>query len=227
VRHNRRGFTLIEVLAVIGIILVLLGLLVGAYRHISQAAARKETIADLHICRAMLTEYENHNGISVVTNATGAGPIGPYVGDVSSRGGGARFGSGVANTMKMMIGLLQVPANRTVVEGIQAKRILEPKTNTTAITLDQGTVLLDGWGNPIIVVPPAGLVVKIKDPSDTTGATMVPYIVRTSGTYPCTPPSPPYTASVPVSAADRPFFASAGQDGDFSFGEDNVYSFQD
>jgi prepilin-type N-terminal cleavage/methylation domain-containing protein len=221
VRHNRRGFTMIEVLAVIGIILVLLGLLVGAFRHISQAAARKETIADLHICRAMLTEYENHNGISVVTNATGAGPVGPYGGDISNHGGGARFGSGVANTMKMMIGLLQVPANRTVVQGIQAKRILEPKTNTAALNLDQGAVLLDGWGNPIIVVPPAGLVVNILDQTQTPPAAVL-YVVRTSGMQ-------PYTAGkTPVpSAADRPFFASAGQDGDFSIGEDNVYSFQD
>ena len=85
-------------------------------------------------------------------------------------------------------------------------------------------MLLDGWGNPILLVPPSGLMVNIKDEANSKSGNTVynAYVVRTSGTY-------PYSATgsglPPLTAADRPFFASAGADGDFSLGEDNVYSF--
>jgi prepilin-type N-terminal cleavage/methylation domain-containing protein len=221
-RHKRSGFTLIEILAVICIILVLIAMVIGAYRHISQASARRETIAELHICRGLLQEYEGHNGVAFLPTLTGAGPLGAPGGDTSNRASGSmRYTTGVVvNTKKVMAVLMQVPANRTVIEGVQNKRILEPNGAAAPSSLDSGVVLLDGWGDPIIAVPATGLLVNILDPNDSTGATKTQYVVRSSGTY--------VKASAPaVSAGDRPFFASAGQDGDFSVGEDNVYSFQD
>ena len=226
-RHaRRRGFTLIELLVVIGIIMILVGLLVVGFRHINATAARKETIAELHSCRGMLTEYESRNGTGFIAtvytttnspiDATGTGSLKGDMGDKS--GSGPRYGTDVQDTQKLMFVLERMPENRRIVESVQSKRILEPSGGGAPPSMDvTGAVLLDGWANPILLVPAAGLKVNIVDAS----GTLQPYVVRTTGTILA-------TGTIPnPSAADRPFFASAGQDGDFSTGEDNVYSFQD
>jgi hypothetical protein len=81
-------------------------------------------------------------------------------------------------------------------------------------------VLRDGWGNPIIFVPASGLKeVRLGDGAGT-------YVIRSNKAYPygATPTLASVEAILPPSA--RPFFASAGPDGDFQKGDDNVYSFQ-
>ena len=76
-------------------------------------------------------------------------------------------------------------------------------------------MLLDGWNNPIILVPASGLLV-----TKTINGTQTPWIeispegkVDSNG-----------TPTMKVKQLGRPFFASAGPDGDFSTGDDNVYS---
>jgi hypothetical protein len=79
-------------------------------------------------------------------------------------------------------------------------------------TISSGSqpVILDGWKNPIIYVPSGGLTnvyVTQGAPTTTSGVSTATYRMVT------------------VQAQDgRPFWASAGQDGDFSFGDDNLYS---
>jgi len=69
-------------------------------------------------------------------------------------------------------------------------------------------LLLDGWGNPIIFVPASGLRVRL---------------IADKSTY----DPMDATQNFVVTAPDkRPFWASAGPDGDFSKGDDNVYSFE-
>lgn len=236
---RRNGFTLIEVLAVIAIMMIVIGIAVGAYLQVTAVAAVKQTHAELHICRGMFTEYEMHNGDTFLTPIYGVTPVlatdctanVPTVGIVSdmSEVGSLvpltspsmpRYASNaVKHTRTALATILQMPQNVTVVEAIQSRRILEPPLGTSIATITSGAVLLDGWRNPIILVPPAGLQVKIKDPNDPAGVATIPYIVRSSGMWP--------VATAPlVSPSDRPFFASAGEDGDFTVGEDNIYSFQ-
>jgi type II secretory pathway pseudopilin PulG len=76
-------------------------------------------------------------------------------------------------------------------------------------------MLLDGWNNPIILVPASGLLV-----TKTINGAQTPWIevspegkVQANG-----------TPQMKVVQIGRPFFASAGPDGDFSTGDDNVYS---
>lgn len=70
-------------------------------------------------------------------------------------------------------------------------------------------VILDGWKNPIIYVPTGGLAnVYVGGPQNTTGAT--------TGIW--------GTPKTVTSVDGRPFWASAGADGNFSTGDDNVYS---
>lgn len=259
-KQQKRGFTLIEMLVVIGVIMILVALLVVGFRHINATAARKDTTVELHVCRALLTEYENHNGLMsieqnvpvplpnplprfpvysdsvasngsvtyyVISNGDERCPNNPKPSDMSDRSSAtvsARYTAlAVTRTRDVMSVLAQIPANVTTLSSVQPKRLLEPPPNPSGTgtlppyTLDQGVDILDGWGNPIIYVPRGGMHVNIKDPA--TGSS-TDYVVRSTGTY-------IGTAVPAVSKSDRPFFASAGQDGDFTQGEDNVYSFQD
>jgi prepilin-type N-terminal cleavage/methylation domain-containing protein len=298
VRHSRRGFTLIELVIVIGIIMILMGLLVVGYRHINATAARRESVAELHVMRGMLQDYENHAGLAGIefaaaqandTNAPSPGkfpvfidpastvipgskvqwPIvrAPLTGsngapsdstDISADGvpaqssgagdlyitingvvvtdmgdkadtGGPRYVSGaVLRTYDVMYVLMHLPSNRTTAQAIQSKRLLEPPSGSAPSTIDKGVVLLDGWGNPIIFVPRGGIHVYIQNPASTTTTPLPPniYLVRSTGTTLVTP-SGTLIPDPPMTGAERPFFASAGQDGDFTQGEDNIYSFQD
>jgi prepilin-type N-terminal cleavage/methylation domain-containing protein len=62
-RTNRRGFTLVELLVVIGIILVLIAIVVAGIRHTSFMAARHETESELKVCQDLLAEYKAVNGM--------------------------------------------------------------------------------------------------------------------------------------------------------------------
>jgi type II secretory pathway pseudopilin PulG len=246
-RHQRRGFTLIEVLVVIGIMMTLIAILILGMRHLNATMATKETISELHICRGMLTEYETHSGMANIetttvqvkdasapppsmfpvyqdTSATNKAFIAliDVTGDMGDRAANSiRYSSNaVMRTQDVMFVLMRIPANRTLVQSVQNKRILEPASGA-APAIDQGPVLLDGWGNPIIFVPAGGIHVNIKDPANPSGPP-TDYIMRSTGMFLAS-----QLSSHASLAADRPFFASAGQDGDFSIGEDNVYSFQD
>jgi hypothetical protein len=103
-----------------------------------------------------------------------------------------------------------------------------PASNGSAWKLDPSPVpmLRDGWGNPIIFVPASGLRVRILADEnkllDTDPTHKQTRIVTSAGEI-----------KVPTSATDvvnpagaKPFWASAGPDGDMSTGDDNLYSFQ-
>ncbi len=84
-------------------------------------------------------------------------------------------------------------------------------------------MLLDGWNNPIIFVPATGLHVQmLNGASAYSGAVTQNWIIvspegRVTGNG---------TANPIVTTPGRPFWASAGPDGDFSKGDDNIYSFE-
>jgi prepilin-type N-terminal cleavage/methylation domain-containing protein len=257
-RHARRGFTLIEVLVVIGIILVLVGMLVWGFRHVNATAAHKETVVELHVLKGMLADYESHNGLAGIesTDAQVANPPAsqppakfpvysdvnapatPAVvqladlrypppngaSDMSDRSANqiARYTSAsVGNTRDIVSILARIPSNRTLLENLPPKRILEAPPNTIPLAIAKGVVLLDGWSDPIIFVPRGGLHVLIKNPTNPS-AVGTDYIVRSSGTFLAN-----QLIKHPLTESDRPFFASAGQDSDFTTGENNVYSFQE
>jgi type II secretory pathway pseudopilin PulG len=83
-------------------------------------------------------------------------------------------------------------------------------------------VVLDGWGNPIIFVPGGtlGTGAALSTASGTIGNVIANSGAMRSGTG---------AAAISTQAKSpdgRPFFASAGPDGDFSNGDDNLYSYE-
>jgi hypothetical protein len=119
-----------------------------------------------------------------------------------------------------------------------------PGINTTPASTPHGTpdppILVDAWNNPIIFVTGGGLVppqyvasVKYKKGSVVTVPGTPPTYFRTlkEGSL-GSPSAGPDWESVQFSYAvvqapgNRPFFASAGPDGDFSTLDDNQYSYE-
>lgn len=80
-----------------------------------------------------------------------------------------------------------------------------PGGNWTDTSQPGPPIFLDAWGNPIIFVPGSGLMVRMS--------------ARVTATN-------KYGATLIQSPDHKPFWASAGPDGDFSNGDDNIYSFE-
>jgi type II secretory pathway pseudopilin PulG len=250
---DRKAFTTLELLVVIGIILLLMAISVLGFRHFDRLASAKQTRAQLNLCKNLLIEYERVSGFKYIEelgpqNQTQFPPIPVYadpnpppnnydykaklqltdlvaggsadVGSHSSSASARYAAQAVVNSRYVTMILARVPANRGTITNIPTNRILEPSpTMPQSATVDLA-VVLDGWSNPIIFVPAGGMIVNIKDPTNSSGPP-IPFLVRSSGTFPLS-----QLQQHPITALDRPFFASAGQDSDFTQGEDNVYSFQ-
>lgn len=267
-RHPRRGFTTLELLVVIGIILLLMSMIVLGFRQWDKMASTRQTRAQLGVCKNLLVEYERTSGFKYIeglgpqVQLTNPNPPPPTLlvpvyadpnppqnsydtkakldltsttittTDMSSHSTGSpRYGSAfVIDTQQVMGILTRVPGSRTIITNMPPNRLLEAAPGATGPSRVDQAVILDGWANPIIFVPAGGLVVNMKDPSNPSGS-YIPFVVRSSGTFPLS-----QLQQHPVTTLDRPFFASAGQDGVFSpatsdptrtgSAEDNVYSFQ-
>jgi prepilin-type N-terminal cleavage/methylation domain-containing protein len=88
-------------------------------------------------------------------------------------------------------------------------------------------VVLDAWGNPIIFVPGGVLGANPNPSTNNSGWSLLPdgSIPDTSGGM--ISGSGSSAIKTQVNSPDyHPFFASAGPDGDFSKGDDNLYSFE-
>lgn len=205
-RRNQRsgGFTMVEMLTVIGIIMLLLAIGVVGLRYLAKVPEEQQTKVMMENLRSMVNEYENNGGdMRLITNlvgnlstATAGAPT-----DFVNPGGGGRSHATVVRTRQIMAILLRVPNNLKIFESLPKDR-LEGDQN--------GAFLLDGWGNPIVFVPGGGMTgVNLESRTRTTDTAI------SWG-----------RANQTIRSTDyRPFFASAGPDKRFDWGDDNVYSY--
>jgi type II secretory pathway pseudopilin PulG len=280
------GFTMIEILVALGILILLIGVVAFTIGGLTSSAKVRQTKVRLESLSAMLTElettaglrrqpgkmfydspataYTNPNTPGVVTfdiwrdanpaddndtptpafqPARAPGNVGV---DAFRAGRNDRTGAAaVGNTQLVMGLLLSIPRNQEAFNQFPPDSVMENPVKDTAIPDSRLGILttanatnrraplrpplaLDAWGNPILFVPSAGLTgvnLGFKGGRDTASAANFerPNVTMTS-TGP--QPTPSDITQYRPPAGARPFFVSAGEDGDFTTGDDNVYSFE-
>lgn len=235
---KRRAFTLVEILVVLGIMAVLAAIAVTSMGRVLESQKRTETKGELANAKSMFADYDAATSLKVqpIGFSTGGGVTPPAELDfwtIPTRNPNARGGAIVpiqatdpmdTRTTQIVMGMITKTGN--------AKSTLShlPKDSVRQLPLipagnglppvDAAPILLDAWQNPIIFVPAAGLggVTLNGKPGD---ASAVTRIITSGGTQASIPP----TQSNLFPGA-RPFFASAGPDGSFVTGDDNLYSFE-
>src|SRR2546421_9401635 len=75
--YRNSGFTLIEILVVIGIILVLIGIVFVALKHVSRSATENATKIDLQNLQSMLAELENAGPLTTTLAPVNPAPATP------------------------------------------------------------------------------------------------------------------------------------------------------
>ena len=285
--RQRKAFTLVEMMIVVGLIVVLIALAVTGYSKLVNASAERGTTTALQNAQSLLAEYEQavglgrlgfgdptfpyHGGYFSQSDAPSQAEQGNAIGIGTPCAAGLVADSGsfssdpsalvpyrfpgkpdangnipytldytkeraVFNTAAVMMYIARLPQARPILSSLPAKSFLQYAGQPIKLSGNEAPVMLDGWGNPIIYVPPGGLVwEKITSMDGSSNPPIVHasrYLVRTSGvttlpevTYTQGQP-PAASAFVPLKAGDRPFWASAGPDGNFDNGDDNVYSFR-
>jgi prepilin-type N-terminal cleavage/methylation domain-containing protein len=208
-RQPRGGFTLIEMLVVIGIILLLMTIGVLGFRSMERSNTEKATRTALVNGEALLKEMNSVGALALIEGPADASQAPVYVtgSNVANPGAVGSTGSGrtaaITNCQKMMRVLRANPKNRTAIANLPSNLLMPTPSGGTPY---DPPVLIDAWGFPLIYVPSGGMTgVNFAD----NGATN--QTITSSGAT--------------NSPQNRGFWASAGPDGDFSTGGDNLYSF--
>jgi len=206
-------------------------------RYVTQTAQQRDTKAALETAKTMFNEYQQATHLNRIPTGVSTLPpwswssieqlpapppwaIGPITPQTASAAASAAYSNpnvtlGI-DTAAVMYALEQIPANQTIINNLPANKKL-----VAFFPLNDGTVqvtfLLDSWGNVILFVPSGGLAnVRFGGQTSTVTGQSAVGTTQTLGGQPITITSPD----------SRPFFVSAGPDGDVSLGDDNVYSFQ-
>lgn len=245
-----RGFTLVELLVVLGLIAVLIGLAITGFRTMENTSKTRQTKLMMGNIASMFAEYDAATGLkrqpAYMYNTSGAQytaagrniwtDADPVLADFQAMaaptglmesGEPSRTTSqAVQNTAVVMKEVLSMPGAKKLITQLGSDALM--KTASEPIPGEtNATIPLDGWGNPIIFVPAAGLrgvYIGATGPTDPNAAAGNPFVVRSNKVYSGTDPAVNNPAVLPPDA--RPFFASAGKDGKFETGDDNVYSFE-
>lgn len=210
-QHSGRrhaAFSLVEILIAIGVIAVLATIGVLGYNSLNNTANKKQCYAILAAGESLVKELSSTGSFSRLEGPSDlvpppiyvdpAGPTQPTYASPGNVVAGQAGRTTLINHMgpKVMNLLLSIPANKTRLSGMPRDSTVQPPPGST--TPYPYAMLADPWENPILLVPSGGL----------TG-------VKTSGGSGLTIKSPD----------GRPFWASAGPDGNFTEGDDNLYSF--
>ena len=267
--RRRQGFTLIEILVVLGVLIVLVGMAAFAYQRVNAAAGNKATMTQLEMCRSVLNEYELNVGTLNAIQGNNAANKGIYyqanglkqvsassIGDVNMGNVNRWSNTYVMNTGTVFYYFQQVPSAKLMLaqmppsaflastiistegngtiplyyqgpiaadDGVWLGSLIWPATGTTYLQVLEG-IPSDAWRNPIVLIPSGGLLDVY------VGGPIPPNAVPYSSTNPTQPPLPTGVTgtfgirSMVVPVDQRPFFVSAGPDGNFQAGDDNLYS---
>ena len=256
---SRRGFTLVELLVVIGILVLVTGLVVGGFAAVGTGAQNRQTRAFMQTADALLTNYEavqgqdkllgrmnarleNRGDYAVVVTSFGgemqfvlqdASPtddvVDPSVLDdaLVNVDGPARFtNAAVVATQEALRLMARAGDNEQLLANLPSQALLPFPAAAPAGSVEDGErifvagdpggqaqpLLADGFGNPMILVPPGGLRNLTLSAHEDEA-----HVVTSRGIVEPDASSP---------GGLRLFWASAGADGNFATHDDNVYSFE-
>jgi type II secretory pathway pseudopilin PulG len=201
----KRGFTVIELLVVMGLIIILAGFLFYAYQHVVTDRKISDTKTSMQALQSLLGNYEQATHYqrplpivyatqdtfapnpalpsweSAITSLTSANRVqwqlqfwtGGFTGSgepaasvltadaLSSTVNGYPYQ--LADTICVMYAIESIPENAAILNSLPAnlkKTIYVSSTNNAGPGTDTSmpvTLVLDGWGNPILFVPADGL----------------------------------------------------------------------
>jgi len=228
------GFTTIELMVTIGILVVLMGMVVIGFGVVGNHGKRSATKATLQTAVALLSELEAKGQLLQIKDIYGPAWQGGIPAPTESVSLDALRGSRpvrycdnvVLATQAVMDKLRQLPTNRSVIEKLPAERLMndalssKPSDPVVRLAPEAGKfrvtagILVDAWGNPIVFVPAGGMNnVRLKATGNQDQT------ITSAGVFPTQNNPPPR-------AGARAFWASAGPDGRFDQGDDNLYSFE-
>jgi prepilin-type N-terminal cleavage/methylation domain-containing protein len=211
-RSASRGFTLVELLVVIGIITVLvtIGLVIGS--RASANAKSNATSDTLKLLDQALTEYVSTKGElpPAFVKIDGANTLQPIA--------DADFGLGsqLDSVGWFCFQMSKVDAAKTIIDRINGKYLSAIPSNDPR---DFRTVN-DGWGNRIRYVHPTfhGLLDGSKSPTDLIGPPPSGFSYRGGN-----PTRTLTNSDAGMCVGGSPYFYSMGEDGNASTTADNVY----
>ncbi|HSI34103.1 MAG: type II secretion system protein [Phycisphaerae bacterium] len=207
--RRRGGFTLVEILTAVAILAVLMGLSVLGYRHLSAGSKKRSTETAMKALQSLMVE----NGVDMLKTdiaAYGNASTKLAVPGVLPDDAKAKLADDKVRRTRVALRLLTgVPANEKHLADLPR----EMRIDLGGKTLNENRLadpnpglpmpVVDGWGNPILYVPGVGAT-GIKDAPD--------------------PLLSPDKTTVGTVEVGRSYWMSAGPDGDYSTGEDNIYS---
>ncbi len=202
--NRRKGFTVLELLVVIGVLALLGTITVIGLKYVMNPTAEKAAKVAFENLRSMRNELKLNGGLTNMPGAAAAPATNPGSGLVYDSA--TRLSDPWILFTQKATGLMAtVPANAAAFQNMSSKGLLCQNVAGKKPEPVVPFVFVDGWNNPIIYVPASGLPgVTMPDPA-TVGAR--------------------FPAATITSPDGQPFWASAGADGNFSTGEDNLYSF--
>lgn len=223
---------MLELLIAIGVILVLITIGVVGFRSMVESSSDRQTRLLLTSAEGLLKEMnaiganqrlEGPPGLSpraIFEPTTTFPPLPPALsspGKVTSDQQPNRVALYNARFQKLVMQVLATnPKNKTSIEQMPSQQVL-PRPQGVSEADYKPPMLADGWGNPIVFVPSGGLTgINVAGGNNVT--------ITTSGMSRDVVKYP--NASQDPATQNRPFWASAGPDGDFTAGDDNIYSFQ-
>jgi hypothetical protein len=218
----------VEILAAIAIIAILIGLLYVGAKYIGASSRGRKTQVLLKNLEGMLVEFQSRGGrMEILTDPYNGGGSNPTTGNRETMPHGsvegelaysnAQLTPALKRTQNVMAQLLTVPTNKSILNKLPPEVFMkDPSTNQAMYP----PVLLDAWNSPILFAPGRGTL----PPADVQWGVAGMYVTGD-------PNSPskdnPSTWNAFFKPADgKGMFVSAGEDTDFSKGDDNLYSFE-